>query len=160
MYTKDKKMEKTLIFRGILGVISLVCWYTGLRLLPLSQAMTLYLMTPFYTAFFGYILLGERIGIKELIFSLLAFCGILLIIKPYFLVSWIFGAQVQVVKTIPSSKRFIGLLCCFTTAVCRSMVQVIFRQTKGKVSSLLITHYFLVITAIVPPVLEFTTDTI
>jgi drug/metabolite transporter (DMT)-like permease len=44
-------------------------------------------MTPFYTAFLGYFVLGEKIGRVEVFCAFSAFAGILLITKPTFVLS-------------------------------------------------------------------------
>jgi drug/metabolite transporter (DMT)-like permease len=72
----------TLILRGILGVTTLSCWYSGLRMLYLSEASTIFLMSPIFTVLLGAIVLKEKIGKTEIFCCILSFVGIIFISKP------------------------------------------------------------------------------
>jgi len=59
--------------------------------LPLGDAISLILISPILVVFMGWIILGENLGIKQILSAFIGFFGVLLISKPEFLTNKTFG---------------------------------------------------------------------
>lgn len=69
-------------FRGIIGTITMLMVYFSIRALPLTDAVTIHRLSPFFIFFLSGIFLKEKIHLRQMPFFLLAFLGGLLVIKP------------------------------------------------------------------------------
>ncbi len=54
-------------------------------MLPLGDAISLILISPILVVFMGWIILGEKLGPKEICSAFIGFFGVLLISKPQFI---------------------------------------------------------------------------
>lgn len=57
-------------------------WFVGLGVLPLSQVFAIEFTVPFWTAILAYLFLKEPLNIYKILAIVLAFMGVLLIVKP------------------------------------------------------------------------------
>lgn len=71
--------KKYLIARGLCGVTALSMFFYTLQKLPLGSAITLQYLSPFFTALFGMLLLGEKVKPIQWFFFLFSFAGIAMI---------------------------------------------------------------------------------
>ena len=73
--------------RGIAGGLGVSCLFTGLKLLPLSEAVVLTKSTPLWTALIVvFVLKQEQFSVKQFFIVLLCLFGISLIARPPFIV--------------------------------------------------------------------------
>lgn len=71
-----------LIFRGIVGTLSLYLLFYAIRTLGLGRASTYQYTYPIFLAFLSWLFLGEKLSSKEWIAILLGFGGILFVFRP------------------------------------------------------------------------------
>ena len=77
--SKNFKLQFT---RGMVNVISMLCWFTALSILPLEKATALGFTTPLFTTVLAVIILHEVIKIHRTAALFLGLIGILVIIRP------------------------------------------------------------------------------
>ncbi len=73
---------KTHVIRGFLGVISLFMLFESIRLLPLSEAVTISFLSAIFVTLFAAFFLNEVCSTKQWLYIILGFCGVLLIAQP------------------------------------------------------------------------------
>lgn len=76
--------KKLLILRGVYGFLGLSAFFYTLTELPITDAVTLNYASPLFTALLAPYMLRESNSGKQWIYFLVAFLGILLIIRPGF----------------------------------------------------------------------------
>jgi drug/metabolite transporter (DMT)-like permease len=74
-----------LIIRGLLGAAALTCFYFSIVHLPLAEATVIQYTNPVFAALLAGVLLGERLGRRELVGVAASMAGVLLIARPSFL---------------------------------------------------------------------------
>lgn len=118
--------KKLLILRGVLGVISLTCFFQTLNYLAVGTAVSLRYTSPIFAAIFALIFLKEKIKPVQWLLFVIAFIGVL-IIKG-------FGADVQL----------IGLLLALLSAIFLGLIFVVIRKIGATESPFVIINYFMV----------------
>ena len=83
-FMKDKiypwgSSKKILILRGIVGSIALASYFYILQEIPLAAAASMQYMAPIFTAILGVFIVKEKVGIKQYLFFLISFLGIIVI---------------------------------------------------------------------------------
>ena len=73
-----------LLLRAVFGTVGIFANFYALSRIPIGEAMTLNRTAPFFTVFFSWILLSERVTRRQLACLVLAFSGALLVMKPLF----------------------------------------------------------------------------
>lgn len=73
---------KTHAIRGFLGVISLFMLFESIRLLPLSEAVTISFLSAIFVTLFAVFFLKEYCSTKQWLYIILGFCGVILIAQP------------------------------------------------------------------------------
>ena len=73
-----------LIMRGFTGWAALSCFYFSLVHLPLGEATVIQYMNPVFAAILGALLLGERLGPREIAGILASMAGVVIIARPEF----------------------------------------------------------------------------
>lgn len=77
--------DKALIaLRSLLGTIGIFANFYALSHIPIAEGQTLNKTAPFFTVLFAWAFLGERSSLRQLLVILLAFAGVLLIVRPGF----------------------------------------------------------------------------
>jgi len=72
--------DKTfLVLRGIVGMLSLICFFYSIQLLPLGTAVTIGNLIPFFTLFLAWLFLKEKIASSKWLFFGISFCGVVLL---------------------------------------------------------------------------------
>ncbi len=71
-----------LLFRGVMGFLSLLAYFYIIAYIPLGEAVTYNKLSPIFVAIFAYIFLGEKLSLWALWGVVLGFVGIVLIAKP------------------------------------------------------------------------------
>jgi len=67
---------RLLIIRGCTGSAAFVCLVTAIRLLPVSTALVIFYSFPVFSAFFSFLIYGERIGRYEIACTLGVLIGV------------------------------------------------------------------------------------
>lgn len=78
----DKKKWLALLIRSTFGTIGLICNFYAIDHLILADANIIGRLAPFFSIFFSYLILKEKVTTKHIIFVSIAFLGSLLVIKP------------------------------------------------------------------------------
>lgn len=76
--------------RGLAVALSTLCFFLSLQFLPLATATAIGFTTPFLTAFLSAVFLGERLSSRQLFTALVAFVGVLLVLRPDFAAAGLF----------------------------------------------------------------------
>ncbi|WP_299670381.1 DMT family transporter [uncultured Polaribacter sp.] len=118
--------KKLLFLRGIIGVISLTCFFQSLNYLAVGTAVSLRYTSPIFAAIFALIFLKEKIKTMQWLLFLIAFVGVL-IIK---------GFDVDV--------NTIGLVLVIVSALFLGLIFVVIRKLGDKEHPLVIINYFMV----------------
>jgi len=74
-----------LLLRGLLGFLSLSCFYYALIHLPLADATVIQYTNPVFTALIAAVVLGEVMGRREVTLTLASLAGVVLVARPSFL---------------------------------------------------------------------------
>lgn len=120
------KNKKLLILRGLIGVISLSCFFQSLNYLAVGTAVSLRYTSPIFAAIFALLFLKEKIKPIQWFLFLIAFLGVL-IIKG-------FGTDVNT----------IGLILIIISALFLGLIFVVIRKIGTKEHPLVIINYFMV----------------
>lgn len=98
----------SLVLRSVFGTVGIFANFYALSKIPIGEAMTLNKTAPFFTVFFSWILLGERVTRRQLACLVLAFAGAVFVMKPGFRIS----------ETYPALWAMIGGLGAGLAYVC------------------------------------------
>jgi drug/metabolite transporter (DMT)-like permease len=77
-----------LIFRGVVGTLSLYLLFYSIQTLGLGRASTYQYTYPIFLALFSWLLIGETLNAKEWSAIFIGFLGILLVFRPDLSLSW------------------------------------------------------------------------
>ena len=80
----NKENRISLLLRATFGTLGVLCNFYAVDHLVLADASVLNKMSPFFAILFSYIILKEKISVRQGIIVLTAFLGSLLVIKPTF----------------------------------------------------------------------------
>ena len=75
-----RAMLRRYMIRGAVNAASAVTFFFGLARMPIAEAITLSFVAPIMALYLAALLLGEKIGARAVMASLLSFCGVLLIL--------------------------------------------------------------------------------
>lgn len=78
------KYKRLLFIRGLLGFLGLSAFFYTLTRIPITDSVTLLYTSPLFTALLARPILKERSSGRQWVYFLLAFAGILLIVRPGF----------------------------------------------------------------------------
>ena len=73
-----------LTLRAVFGTVGIFANFYALSKIPIGEAMTLNKTAPFFTVFFSWMLLGEKVTRRQLLCLVSAFTGAMLVMKPGF----------------------------------------------------------------------------
>jgi drug/metabolite transporter (DMT)-like permease len=118
--------KKLLFLRGLIGIISLTCFFESLNYLAVGTAVSLRYTSPIFAAVFSLIFLKEKIKPIQWFLFILAFIGVL-IIKG-------FGVDVNT----------LGLILVMISALFLGLIFVVIRKLGNKEHPLVIINYFMV----------------
>ena len=103
------------LFRGILSAGMAVLFFWGLGRVPLAQGVALSFIAPLISLYLAAVFLGERIGARTLLASLIAFGGVLLI----------FVGQA---RADLGGEALLGSLAILASAVCYAVNIILMRR--------------------------------
>lgn len=69
-------------WRAGLGLISMLCWFQALGLIPVAKAVSLSFTAPLFSTVLAATVLKETVGIRRWSATLVGFAGVLIIIRP------------------------------------------------------------------------------
>ncbi len=72
------------IWRGITGIIAMVCWFTAVVRLPLSEAVALNFTVPLFATVAAVVFLKEIVRARRWSATAVGFLGVLIILRPGF----------------------------------------------------------------------------
>jgi drug/metabolite transporter (DMT)-like permease len=75
-------VPKWQIVRSMVHLMSMLFFFTGVKYLPLAKAASISFTAPFFVALLAWPILGERVTANRLLAILVAFAGVLVIIRP------------------------------------------------------------------------------
>lgn len=83
-FAKDKvspwgNNKKVLLLRGIVGSIALATYFQILQEIPLAAAASMQYLSPVFAAVLGVFIVKEKVGVKQYLFFLISFAGIIVI---------------------------------------------------------------------------------
>lgn len=82
----QSKARALQVLRGIILLVDILLFATGLRTLPLGEAAAITLTFPLFVTVFAIPLLGERVGPFRWISVIIGFIGVLIVLRPGFAV--------------------------------------------------------------------------
>lgn len=135
-FVPKKKNLSDLFLRALFGSIGLVCNFYAIDKLVLADASILNKMSPFFAIVFSFIILKEKLVLKQLFIVIGAFIGALFVIKPSF----------QNAELVPS---LVGLLGGITAGCAYSMVRRL--GTKGEDKSYIVFFFSAFSTIVIFP---------
>ena len=69
-------------WRAALGLVSMLCWFSSLALIPVAKAVSLSFTAPLFSTLLAATLLKEQVGVRRWSATLIGFAGVLIIIRP------------------------------------------------------------------------------
>ena len=96
-----------LVLRSVFGTVGIFANFYALSRIPIGEAMTLNKTAPFFTVFFSWILLGERVARRQLVCLVLAFAGAVLVMKPGFRTGEMHAALVALVGGLGAGLAYV-----------------------------------------------------
>nr|XP_013806580.1 PREDICTED: solute carrier family 35 member G1 [Apteryx mantelli mantelli] len=121
-----------LFFRGFFGSSAMVLLYYAFQVMPLADATVLTFSSPVFTSLLAWIFLKEKYSIWDLLFTLFAITGVVLIARPPFL----FGSNITGIEG-NYTDHLKGTIAAITSALSAALTFVILRKVGKSV------HYFL-----------------
>ncbi|KAM6130261.1 solute carrier family 35 member G1 [Phoenicopterus ruber ruber] len=121
-----------LFFRGFLGSSAMILLYYAFQVMPLADATVITFSSPVFTSLLAWIFLKEKYSIWDLLFTLFAITGVVLIARPPFL----FGSNVTGIEG-SYTDHLKGTIAAITSTVSGASTFVILRKVGKSV------HYFL-----------------
>jgi drug/metabolite transporter (DMT)-like permease len=101
------------IIRSMVHLMSMLFFFTGVKYLPLAKAASISFTAPFFVALLAWPMLGERLALNRVVAVLVAFLGVIVIIRP--------GSDVF---------QWASLLM-LGSAVCYALYQILTRRVAG-----------------------------
>lgn len=130
---------RALLLRGLFGTTSLLCFYYTLVTLPFAESVVLQHLNPIFAALLAALVLGERIGARLALATLLCLAGVVAITRP----ATLFGGS----EHLPA----LGVAAGIAGAISSSLVFVLIRSFGSREDPLVVVFYFPLVT--VPVVL-------
>ena len=123
-----------LMLRGVLGFGALSCFYFSIVHLPLAEATVIQYLNPVFAAIIAAIVIGERLGAREITGVIVSMGGVLLIAKP----SIVFGGGTAV------DPRYVAI--AVGGALFSAIAYVTVRMLRGVDHHLVVVFYFPLVT--------------
>jgi drug/metabolite transporter (DMT)-like permease len=118
--------RRLLVARGLFGFLALNAFYYSVLHLPLAEATVLHFMAPVFTALLSGVLLGERIGKREVLGSAVSLTGVVVFAAP----ASVFGDGGS---TVTLGAVGIGLCAALASALAYSTVRELRRTDDPNV---------------------------
>ena len=120
-----------LLLRGFFGIIGMIATFYAYTKIPITEAIAIQQLNPFFVVILSYIVLKEKLYIQQFPIFLIAFIGGLMVIKP--------GVRIDLFPVI----------ICLLGTISISAAHVTLRYLRLTDHSLVIVNYFAFITSII-----------
>lgn len=128
--------RKLMVSRGIVGVTSMLLFFTAIEYMLIGSAVALRYISPIFATIFAILLLKERVRPVQWLFFLIAFAGVL------------------VLKGFDGAIPLKGLIYIMLASLFSGLVYIIIRKIGNKEHPVVIVNYFMSIATIVGGVLS------
>lgn len=98
-----------LVVRSVCGTVGIFANFYALSRIAIGEGMTLNKTAPFFTVFFSWLFLKERVSIKQVGVLVLAFIGAMLVMKPGFHPSDSFAAGVALLGGLGAGLAYVAV---------------------------------------------------
>jgi drug/metabolite transporter (DMT)-like permease len=132
--------NRWLLVRGLIGLGGLQCYFYAVTVLPLAEATVIHFTNPLFVAVAAPLLLGERVGPRELFGVALGLVGVVLVAQPSFLFG---GAGV----TLSPLGLGVGLL----GAVFGAAASIVVRKLRTEHPLVVVFHFPLLVVPLTLP---------
>lgn len=78
------RIGRLVLLRALANIGSTICFVAAVRFMPIADALAVAFVSPFILLLMGRFLLGEKVGVRRVAASFVAFCGTVLVIQPSF----------------------------------------------------------------------------
>ncbi len=75
---------KVHLWRSVLGLSAMLCWFTAIAILPLAEAVSLNFTVPLFATIGAAVILGEQVRARRWTATLVGFAGVLIVLRPGF----------------------------------------------------------------------------
>lgn len=72
------------VMRGLLVAVATICFITAISKMPIADAISIFFVEPMILTILGGLLLGEKVGWRRYVASLVGFAGALIVVRPSF----------------------------------------------------------------------------
>lgn len=127
---------KILVARGVVGLTSMLLFFTAIKYMPIGSAVALRYIAPIFAAIFAIILLKEKVHHIQWLFFILAFSGVL------------------VLKGFDNSIPLVGLVLILLASVLTGLVYIIIRKIGQTEHPVVVVNYFMCIATLVGGVIS------
>lgn len=132
--------NRWLIVRGLIGLGGLQCYFYAVTVLPLAEATVIHFTNPIFVAMAAPLLLGERVGPREIGGVALGLVGVVLVAQPAFLFG---GAGV----TLSPLGLAVGLL----GAIFGAAASIVVRKLRTEHPLVVVFHFPLLVVPLTLP---------
>ncbi|AYM14742.1 DMT family transporter [Agrobacterium tumefaciens] len=123
-------------FRGMIGGVGMLCWFSAVQRLPLSDAQAIAFASPFFGVVLAVVILKETVQIYRWSAVIVGFLGVALILSEH-----IFAVSL-------TERDPIGGLLALTFAGLAALASIQIRRMSGRETPETIVIYFSVVTAL------------
>jgi drug/metabolite transporter (DMT)-like permease len=120
-----------LLLRGVVGLISMILFFTSVQFITVGSAVTLRYIAPIFAAVLAVIFLKEKILPLQWFFFLIAFVGVVLI------------------KDFDSTASIVGVVLAVAAAFFSSIVYILISKIGHQDHPVIVVHYFMAIATVV-----------
>ncbi|MCB1472965.1 MAG: DMT family transporter [Rhodobiaceae bacterium] len=120
------------LWRGLLGGSAMALSFSAIRLLPLTDAVTISYAAPLITVLLAPFVLQERVGIYRLSAVFIGFAGVVMVLSPH-----LFSGEQQ-----RGDGALLGAMLALGSAFCVSFAMLQVRKLTQTESTMSITFYF------------------
>ncbi|KAM9065662.1 solute carrier family 35 member G1 [Sarcophilus harrisii] len=142
-----------LFLRGVFGSTAMILLYYAFQLMPIADATVITFTSPVFTSFFAWIYLKEKYSLWDLLFTIFAIAGVVLIARPPFL----FGSSTAGMEE-NYSYHLRGALAAVGSAIFSALTLVILRKVGKSVHYFLNIWYYVVIGLLESIIVLFVVD--
>ena len=102
----EKKNVPILLLRAILGTIGIIANFYAVDHLLLSDASIIQKLAPFFFFFFSFLLLKEKVSKQQIFSIIIAFIGMLFVVKPSFANSELFASLIAMIGAMSAGMAY------------------------------------------------------
>lgn len=102
----EKKNIPILLLRAILGTIGIIANFYAVDHLLLSDASIIQKLAPFFVIIFSFLLLKEKVSKQQILSIIIAFIGMLFVVKPSFANSELFASLIAMIGAMSAGMAY------------------------------------------------------